>query len=81
MMKKDNVLAMKSNDGRIHLFDENTEFMASFVKGHWVANHSFSWTDMDENFWNIDDSQEVNRLFEEARKNLNQPNEQESRSA
>lgn len=61
------ILAMRSDDGEISLFDESDKFMASFNDGQWIADDVFEFRDIEENFYHITDDAEVMRIIAEAR--------------
>jgi hypothetical protein len=61
------ILAMRSDDGEISLYDETDHFMASFKDGKWVADDVFEFKDIEENFYHITDDAEVLRIIAEAR--------------
>ncbi len=61
------ILAMRSDDGEISLFDESDKFMASFKDGQWIADDVFEFRDIEENFYHITDDAEVMRIIAEAR--------------
>lgn len=65
--KYEHLSASRADDGRISVYDESDDFMASFVDGKWVADQLFRWTDLEENFKLIYDEDEVIRLIAEAR--------------
>ena len=69
-MSIDHVLAMKSENHEVLLFDESDEFQASFKNGGLIAGDVFEYTDLQENFWHIQDNNEVLRLLAEARASL-----------
>lgn len=63
----------KSDDGRISVFDQRDNFMASFVDGRWVADQSFRWTDLEDNFYALDEESQIWRVLREAREALGHP--------
>lgn len=65
--KYEHLSASRADDGRISVYDESDEFMASFLDGKWIADQLFRWTDLEDNFKLIYDEDEVIRLIAEAR--------------
>jgi|688.fasta_scaffold159707_2 hypothetical protein len=68
-----NCSASISKDGRISLFDAADDFIASFVDNRWYPDQLFRWTDLEENFFQIDDRDEMMRIFAESRSALALP--------
>lgn len=67
------ILAMRSNDGEISLYDETDHFMASYKDGQWIGDDVFEFKDIEENFYHITDDLEVMRIISEARSILGRP--------
>lgn len=66
-MSTEHILAMRSEQGEIHLFDESDNFMADFKEGKWFCGTIFNFDDIWDNFEHISDDREVLRLLAEAR--------------
>jgi len=71
-MDTEHILAMKSDSGNIHMFDETDDFIACFCDGKWVRRTVFSYSDLQENFRHMTDDAEILRLLAEARAALAQ---------
>lgn len=61
------ILASRSDDGRIYLFDSKDKFSASYKDGNWVSGQIFQFWETDEFFYDITDDTEVLKIIAEAR--------------
>lgn len=66
------ILARRSKNGEISIFDETDNFLASFRDGHWIADDVFQYSDFDH-FTVIEDENEISKLITEARAALGLP--------
>lgn len=62
---------LRSEEGKISLFDRTDNFIASYAGGVWVADDVFEFIEL-EQFSQVDDSEAL-RLLSEARMALNRP--------
>ncbi len=64
------ILAARSAQGEIFLFDETDNFVASFKNGAWCAKQLFRFSELDDNFRPIEEDSEILQLINEARRAL-----------
>lgn len=67
-----NVLLQKSEDGDVRLYDRRDQFQACYKSGQWFNELIFNDDDL-EDFYLIDDENEIERILSEARIALNRP--------
>lgn len=64
-----NILVRRSNKGKIAIFDEVDNFLASYKDGKWIADDVFQYSDFDD-FTVVEDEHEISKLATEARNAL-----------